>query len=86
MTLAMETLYQYYAQEETVRLFLAQVRSYTMDVCHVEEYANALRALLDEDGQALLDKLLRTKDNVSEAESGAMFQAGVHAAFELILL
>ncbi len=81
----MESLYLY-AQEETVRLFLAQVHGYTMDVYREEEYADALRALLNEDGQALLDKLLRTKDDVSEAECAAAFQAGIHAAFELIRL
>ncbi len=85
MTAAMEALYLY-AQENTFRIYLAQVRSYPLEACREDRYTERLRVLLDEDGQTLLDDLLRTKENVSEAECAAAFQAGIHAAFELIRL
>ncbi len=80
---AMDALYLY-AQEHTLRLFLAQTEGYSVYHYREEEYAKRLRALLDESGQKLLDDLMRTETSITGVESEAAFQAGFHAAFDLL--
>lgn len=82
MTDAIDALYLY-AREHLVRIFLAQEKGYYTRLRREDQDEQRLRAILDEQGQKILDDLIRTKINLALSDERVAFRAGIHIALEL---
>lgn len=82
MTDAMEALYMY-AQECLFSTLLAQEKYYNVHLTREDKYEEQLRDILDEPGQEILDRLIKTKLDLTLSNERAAFQAGIRIALEL---
>ena len=83
MTDAMEPLFQY-AQEHMVHSLLLQEDKYDRAAQCSEAQREALRILLDQPAQNLLDSVLREKELFGFMHERALFRAGFRLAIELL--
>lgn len=83
MTDAMRTLYQY-AEEHTVRPFMAQAPEYSRLRFCVEKQEEDFRALLNDETAELFEKLLAKRNQLDFIYEQALFRSGFQIALELL--
>lgn len=79
----MKALY-IYAQENMVLALLRQEQEYSCICQRVEKQEEQLRAMLDEEANQQLEKLLKTQVHLAFLQEESVFQAGFRLALDLM--